>query len=494
MDEGRELTTELTTEITPWPEVEERAVDLFKELIKIDTQNFGEDGTETEAVTAIAKRFDAVGISYEIVEPKPGRGNIVARINGDGSSGKGALCLSAHLDTVKAPKENWEAVGWKHNPFAAVVDDEDGCLYGRGAIDMKNMAAMSATLMCYIKENKITLSRDLIFVGLADEERSDSKYGIKHIVQNKPDLVEADIVLTELGGVSLHMNDIETFSVMVGEKGVAKIKITASGPGGHSSTYHKNNPIAVIGAVADTLTKQRLPLHLVPSGVATIKGISSLLPFAKRILFNQLLSPRFSGYIVDYILSDEQYKILVPLLHNTANPTIIQGGNQANQIPTEASIIVDGRILPGLTVEDIQDDIKSVIGPQRFEPRVSADGEDLPPELHMEVLNYRYSYEQDLESPELIEVIDVIRKVVGQRANGAPTFANLIPGATDLTFYSQHPTKTPICLGFTPARLPPSLKLATLFHGVNERMPVEGFKWGIRVLADVVGELCNAKL
>jgi acetylornithine deacetylase/succinyl-diaminopimelate desuccinylase-like protein len=480
--------------LAEWPEVQEKALDLLKELLKIDTQNYGEDCTEIEAVHVIAREFDKSRIPYEVVEPKPGRGNIVGRIKGDGSSGKGPVCLSAHLDTVKAPREGWEEAGWKHDPFGAVIDEDDGCIYGRGAIDMKHMAAMSVTILCFISDKGIVLSRDLIFAGLADEERVDSEYGIKYLINNRPELIESDIVLTEVGGMSVHMGGNEAVSVMVGEKAPVKIKITARGPGGHSSTYHKDNPIAVIGDVANTLSNTRLPLRIVPAGAATIRSIASHLPFIKRILFTQLLSPNLSDYIADYVLNEEQYKIIMPVLHNTANPTIVQGGNQANQIPSEASIIVDSRILPGLTIDDVQDDIRSVLGPDKFELRRAANGQELPPVLTMEVISYRYAYDQDPNSPEISEVVDVIREVIRERADGASLVVNVLPGSTDLSFYARHPTRTPVCLGFTPTRFPPGLTLTSLFHSVNERIPVDGFKWGVRVLADVIAELCNAKL
>lgn len=468
-----------------WPQIEQKALDLLVELLKTDTQNYGEDGTESEAVEIIKKRFDTSGIEYEIVEPKQGRGNIIARINGNGSSGKGPLCLSAHLDTVKAPKENWKKDGWKHNPFGGEIDEEDSCLYGRGAIDMKHMAAMSITLLCFIKDKNITLSRDLIFAGVADEERGGSYYGVKYLIENRPELIEADIVLTEVGGVSVHNDGKELFSVMIAEKGTAEIKLTAKGPGGHASTIHRKNPIATVGTVAHTLATTPLPLRVVPAGQTTIEDIARQLGFLKGFAFRQLLSPRLNYYVTG-ILTEEQYQVFMPILRNTASPTIIRGGNQMNQIPTEATLSVDCRILPGVTIEQLLDDLQSVIGRDKFE----STQEGSPPELELEVVKYRYSYEQDLTSPEMKEVIDTIKDVVYKHSDGASVITNLLSGTTDLAFYYQHPTKTPICLGFTPTRFPPDMKLVALFHGVNERIPVAGFKWGIHVLGDVVAELC----
>ena len=480
--------------VSEWPEVEEKAIKLLQELIQTDTQNDGENGTETDAVEVIKKRFDASGVKYKTVEPKPGRGNIIARLEGDGSSGKGALCLSAHLDTVKAPTENWEEAGWKHNPFGGEIDEDDGCLYGRGAIDMKQMAAMCVTLVCFMKEKGIRLTRDLIFAGIADEERSDSKYGVKYLIENEPDLIEADIVFTEVGGMSFHSEGREVFPIMFGEKGSAKIKITAFGPGGHSSTYHKDNPIALIGSVAQTLATKRLPLRVVPGGRTTIESMSSLVPGLKGFVFRKILSPRFSDYIVDYLLDESQIQALVPLLHNTASPTIISGGENPNQIPTEASVIVDGRILPGCTIDDLLYDIRQVIGPNLFQTRENPQGEELSPLLKMEVLHYRYPYEQDPTSPAISEVIEILRQVIYDSADGAPIITNIIMGGTDLKFYAEHPTKKPICLGFEPFRLPPGINLVSLFHSVNERIPVDGYKWGLRVLADVVSIICDASI
>ena len=402
--------------------------------------------------------------------------------------------MSGHLDTVRAPSDNWEESGWKHDPYGGVIDEEDGCMYGRGAIDMKHMVAMSVILICLIKEKGIVLSRDLIIAAIADEERSDSTYGVKYLIDNRPELIEADIVITEVGGISYYNEVKEFFSVMIGEKGSSKIQITAKGPGGHGSMYHEDNPIARVGDVANKLTKNRLPLRVVPAGRVTVESIADQLPFFQGLVFRLLLFPPLSGFVADYVLTSEQRVAILPALHNVSNPTVIGGGDQPNQIPTEAWVIIDGRILPGCTIEDLQQDIKSVVGPEKFESYTNSNGEVVPPELHMEVLTYRYSYEQDLTSPDLVSVLNTISQIIAERADGASTIINLISGATDLTFYAKHPTKTPICLGFTPVRFPPNLIFTDLFHGTNERIPVEGFKWGLRALADLVAVLCSAKM
>ena len=477
-----------------WEELEEEALALFKKLLQVDTQNFGDDGSEIEAVKILQEKFDEAGVPYEVVEPRPGRGNIVARITGDASTGKRMLLLSGHLDTVRAPKENWVDAGWKHDPYGAIIDEEDGCMYGRGAIDMKNMVAMSATILCFIKKKGISLTHDLVFAGLADEERTSSKWGVKYLVENRPELIEADVVFNEVGGFSYFMEGRETFPIQIGEKGSAQIKITAHGPGGHGSLYHRENPIATIGEVVQTLHSTRLPLRVNCANRSSIESISSVLPFPKSFVFRQLLNATFSDMIANRLLSEEQMSSLVPLLHNTANPTIIEGGEQVNQIPSFASVIVDSRILPECTVEHVVYDIKHVLGPSRFLPQSGPDGEEVPPELTLEVLCDRNPHFQDPSEAECQAVFDVLRKVLSARAEGSCLITSLIPGGTDSFYYARNPRRKPICLGFSPVRFPEGMPFSKLFHGVNERIPVDGFKWGVRVLTEVVMEITAAKI
>lgn len=478
-----------------WAEIKADTIKLLQQLLQIDTQNFVEEGSETEAVRHLETVFREAGVQYEVVEGKPGRGNIVARVPGDGSLGRGALLLSAHLDTVKAPKENWEAEGWKHDPYGAVIDEEDGCLYGRGAIDMKQMAAMSVVLLCFVKRHNIVLSRDLIFSGVADEENPSSKWGAKYLVQNRPDLVEADIVFNEIGGFTYDIQGTPTVLVQMAEKGCVQVKITARGPGGHGSLYHKTNPVATVGAVAQTLHTTKLPLRITTAATKTVESFASCLPFPKSVVLRQLLNPYLSGVIMNQLVPVSMQYTLAPLLHNTATPIEIGGGGgQANQVPTSAWVKIDARILPECDEEDVVQDIKSVLGPSRFESHHGPDGEAEQAELELEVLASRGPCWQDPDEAGCKEVLSIIRKVVYEKTGGTPISTVLIPGTTDSYWYSQHPSRTPMCIGFTPLRFGPEIKFADLFHGVNERVPIDGLEWGVEVLVDVVLMLCKARV
>ena len=477
--------------------LEEEGLELLRKLLRIDTQNHVEEGTEMEAVLLLKETFETAGVAYEIVEPKPGRGNIVARVPGDGTTGKGAVLLSAHLDTVHAPRENWQDEGWRCDPYGAeTLLDADGhtYLYGRGAIDMKHMAAMAVVVLCFVKRNNVRLGRDLIFAGLADEERSDSTYGVKYLVENRPELVEADVVLNEVGGFSAYLAGKEFFPIQVAEKGSNQLRITAHGSGGHGSLYHSDNPIAKIGEVASTLASTRLPIRYVPANVAFVNSMADLVPFPKSFVFRRVLSPWLADIILDRLVPPELINAISPLLRNTANPTIISGGQHPNQIPTSAWVHVDSRTLPDCSLEDALDDIKGVLGRENFELKPGPEGEELPPDFSIEVLKTRITTCPDLDDPRASEALDVIQEVIESRADGARILPTLIPGGTDSYFYVQNPLKKPVCLGFTPLRLPEGLVFSALFHGTNERIPIYGFKWGITVLAEVVFKLCSAEL
>lgn len=479
---------------TEWNEIEQEAVKILRKLIQMDTQNVGEGTNETIAAKYLKQLLEDSGVECsDVLEQKPGRGNLVARIRGDGNSGLGPVMLSAHLDTVRAPRENWEQEGWKHDPFGAVIDQDDGCLYGRGAVDMKNMAAMSVSVLLFVKRNNIKIKRDLLFAAVADEEAHGSKYGAKYLVENHPDLIEADIIMTEVGGCSSYADGREFFPVEIAEKSSMVVKITAKGPGGHASLPHTDNPIGRIGAICETLSKNRLRHRVTPAARAMLEGISTLLPWYKATVFRQLLSPWMEPYVIEHLLTKAQAQAVIPVLHNIANPTMIQAGEQINQIPTSATVTIDVRRIPGCPVDEILDDIKEVIGKQKFLPSVSPAGEKMAPELSIETIVLPMDgVIQDAADPKVKEALDCIHKVVSSRSGGSPVIPYLLCGGTDMKFFVLHPKKTPVCLGFSPVRIPEGLEFPSLFHAVNERIPVEGFKWGLGVLTEVVFELCNA--
>ena len=199
----------------------------------------------------------------------------------------------------------------------------------------------------------------------------------------------------------------------------------------------------------------------------------------------------FTDVILNRLLTEEQANIFSPLLRNTATPTIIGGGDQPNQIPMTAWMTVNARMLPGCTVDDVVQDIKDMLGLDLFESKRDSNGEEIPPEVTLEVGVSRDAVSADLSDLVCVDAMAVIAETIAKHANGAPIVPSMIPGSTDSYHYSRNARKQPICLGFTPVRFPPDIKFSKVFHGVNERVPVEGFKWGVRVLGEVVFKMCG---
>ena len=486
--------------------VHELAVNLFKDLLRVDTTNYGngEGGNETEAALLIKKIFDEEGISSTIVEKKKGRGNIVARIKSKNPLA-GGLLLSAHLDVVPAP-EDWKSNGWTAAPFSG-EEREDGYIYGRGAIDMKNMAAMSVAVLIAVHRSGVELQRDLIFAGLADEEDG-SHLGATFLVEEHPDLVEADIMFTELGGFSYYMENRLFYPVQVAEKGYVNLRIVAHHPGGHSSISHPHSAIGKIGQVCEKLAKERLPMHKCDSVFKFVESMCKALPFPKSYALRQILRPSFHDFVLDKLLPEENSRTMSPMFHNTVNATIIRGGDKCNVVPNRCEIVVNVRTLPGQSTDDCIKEIKNLIGEKRFhvpENGITAREKNVPEEkinaLHpspkdpsdydftISVMEENSSLLQDESSPEFAAVFQTLKQSLKKFSPEGEMVPYLCPGGTDAKSYASHPCGMK-CFGFSPVHFDnPNVKFQDLFHGTNERVPRKGFLWGLDVLFDAVEDL-----
>ncbi|HZV02367.1 MAG TPA: M20/M25/M40 family metallo-hydrolase, partial [Planctomycetota bacterium] len=220
-------------------ELEDEAVSHLQALLRIDTTN--PPGNEIAAARYVKDVLDKAGIEARIYEPFPGRGNVVARLRapvpqsiGPGDDG-GALLLTSHMDVVPADKERW-----RHPPFSG--ERADGCIWGRGAVDMKSLLALSLALVCDLKRRNVTLRRDIVLVGCADEEMGSEK-GTRWLVAHEPDAIRGEWSLGEVGGFTLHIGGKRAYPVQVAERGIAWLKITAEGKPGHGSMPVDENPV-----------------------------------------------------------------------------------------------------------------------------------------------------------------------------------------------------------------------------------------------------------
>ena len=443
-----------------WPKVEAEAIAHFKALLRIDTTN--PPGNEVAAADYIASVLDAEGIEYQRFEPKPGRGSLVARLRGDGS--KGPLLLNGHLDVVPVDLDFWT-----HPPFDAV--EADGCIWGRGAIDMKNMVTMGLMALLLAKRTGQKLERDLIFAAVADEEAG-SHEGALHLVEEHPEVVRAEYVLNEVGGHTLYMGESRFYPIQVSEKGICWFEMTVDGEPGHGSMPRPDNSVVRLGRALERLGSTRLPQHNLPIVEDFLRALAAGAPFPQNKVLPLLLEPRLAGTLLG-LLEKQNLETAIginAMLRNTASPTMAMAGKKVNVIPSSAKARVDGRILPGQSVEQFLAEVARVVGP----------------EVKLNVFDHHDGTVFDADTP----LYDTICRVLGRRDPGGTPVPYMIPGFTDSFAYARLGAT---CYGFSPVRLGPELNFTRMYHGHDERIPVDGFTWGLRTLWDVVCETCTGR-
>ena len=440
-----------------WAAVEEEALEHLRNLLRLDTTN--PPGNEIRAARYIEAQLAEVGVASEIVEPAPGRASIVARLQSGSGARADGLLLASHTDVVAAEPDHWS-----HDPFAATV--ADGYVYGRGAVDMKHMTAFCLTTVRTLARRKVTLGRDVVLAAVADEEAGCS-WGSRWLAENRPELLEAAYGLNEIGAFSVTLGDVRVFPIQVAEKGVLWLRVTADGSPGHGALPHGDNAIVRIARVIERLERRRLPFHRTPAVETFLKALGKAGGLSTDLVLRAALNGWLSNLVLDRVVPDrERARVFSASLHNTACPTMLRAGTKENVIPSEASVVLDCRLLPGFTQERFLGELKAHLGPL-------AEG------LRFETLNAGEATEVPTDTP----LYQTLRETLERRDPGCIVAPYLVPGYTDAKAYSQLGIKT---YGFAPLMLPPDLPFSELFHGHDERVPVDGFRWGMRTFYEAV--------
>jgi acetylornithine deacetylase/succinyl-diaminopimelate desuccinylase-like protein len=425
-------------------------VDHLAQLIRIDTTN--PPGRETPAAEYLADLFVKAGLEPVLVGAEPERKNVIVRLKGTGEAAP--LLLAAHLDVVPA-----EPSSWTHPPFAGEI--HDGYLWGRGAIDMKQMAVMSALTIIRLKEEGVKPKRDVIFAGVADEEAG-CDMGSKWLVDHHPDLVKAEFALGEVGGFTVRINGAVIYPVMVAEKGAVWMKVRVKGDPGHGSLPKGNNAVGKLGAAIGKLSAARLPHHRTKVVEDYLRAIATTQKFPNSFFLKNLYS--FANLILKKLPDRGAAAALQAALSNTAVPTVLRAGYKTNVVPGVAEAEVDGRTLPTQTSADLIAEIKKV----------------MEEEVEIEILRDMPPVESQAGTPLFQLCCDAVKK----HHPGSTPVPYLAPGFTDAKNWSRLGTQ---CYGFMPVQFPDDgVKFGDLFHGHDERIPVEGLQWGAEVLYDVV--------
>ncbi|BBB41406.1 hypothetical protein BST18_17205 [Mycobacteroides abscessus subsp. bolletii] len=437
------------TSVNPAPEDE--VVDLVSTLIRFDTSNTGELETtkgEAECAWWIQQQLEEVGYTCEYVEAgAPGRGNLFARLPG-ASSDRGALLIHGHLDVVPA-----EAADWSVHPFSGAVND--GYVWGRGAVDMKDMVGMMIAIARYFKRSGIVPPRDLVWAFVSDEENG-GKWGSQWLVDNRPDLFEGITeAIGEVGGFSLTVprregGERRLYLLETAEKGIAWMRLTAKARAGHGSMVHEDNAVTAVAEAVAKLGRHRFPLVLTEAVTQFLGAVAEETGYD----FDPD-SPDLEGTVAKL---GSIGKIVGATLRDTANPTMLKAGYKANVIPATAEAVIDCRVLPG-RLEAFEREVDEIIGP------------DVEREWVQLLPAYETTFDGDL--------VDAMNAAVLEFDPEARTVPYMLSGGTDAKAFARLGIR---CFGFAPLKLPPELDFASLFHGVDERVPVDALTFGTKVL------------
>ncbi len=443
-----------------WAKAEAEAIAHFKALLRIDTTN--PPGNERAAAEYIAGVLAKEGIEHRFFERAPGRASLVARLRGSGKHGP--LLLNGHLDVVPADPDHWT-----HPPFEAV--EADGCIWGRGAIDMKNMVTMGLMSLLLAKRTGLALDRDLIFAAVADEEAG-SHEGALFLCEEHPEEVRAEYVLNEVGGHTLYMGASRFYPIQVSEKGICWFELTAHGEPGHGSMPRPDNSVVRLARALERLGTTRLPQHVTPVVEGFLRTLAAGAPFPQSKVLPLILSPTLAGTLLDLFRKQnlEQAIGIDAMLRNTASPTMLEAGRKVNVIPSSATARVDGRILPGQSLHDFLAQVQAVIGD----------------DVKITVLDHHDGTVFSEKTP----LYDTIVRVLRQRDPDGLAVPYMIPGFTDSFAYARLGAT---CYGFSPVRLGPELNFTRMYHGHDERIPVDGFTWGLRTLWEVIREFAGPR-
>jgi acetylornithine deacetylase/succinyl-diaminopimelate desuccinylase-like protein len=434
------------------PSPSDDVVEVVSRLIRFDTTNTGEPETthgEAECARWVAEQLAEVGLQPEYIESgAPGRGNVFARLEGADRS-RGALLIHGHLDVVPA-----EPAEWSVHPFSGAI--EDGYVWGRGAVDMKDMVGMIIVVARQLKRAGIVPPRDLVFGFVADEEHG-GRYGSHWLVDNRPDLFEGVTeAIGEVGGFSLTVprpdgSERRLYLIETAEKGIQWMRLTARGQAGHGSMVNDQNAVTTLAEAVARLGRHQFPLVLTDTVVEFLGAISEETGLG--------FDPESSDLEGTIEKLGPMARMLKAILHDTANPTMLKAGYKANVIPATAEAVVDCRVLPGRQAA-FEAEVDELIGP------------DVTREWIRDMPSYQTSFDGDL--------VDAMNAALLAVDPDGRTVPYMLSGGTDAKAFARLGIR---CFGFSPLRLPSELDFASLFHGVDERVPIDALRFGTEVLA-----------
>jgi acetylornithine deacetylase/succinyl-diaminopimelate desuccinylase-like protein len=422
----------------------DEAVGLCRELIRIDTTNTGDPATcagERVAAEYVAALLDEVGLDPQLRESAPGRASVVARFAG-ADPGRGALLVHGHLDVVPA-----DAAEWSVDPFGGEL--RDGYVWGRGAVDMKDFDAMVLAVVRDWRRRGVTPPRDLVLCFTADEEAGGT-YGAHFLVDEHPQLLAGCTeAIGEVGGFSYTVSDdLRLYLIQTAEKGISWLRLAARGRPGHGSMVNDDNAVTALAEAVARVGRHRFPLSVTPTVRTFLDQVSELLGIELDPADPETAIAKLSPIAT----------LIGATVRNTANPTRLAAGYKENVIPSRATATIDCRTLPGQR-EEFLAQLREVVGP----------------DIETEFIQDRPAVQTGFDGA----LVDAMAAALRAEDPAARPVPYMLSGGTDAKAFVRLGIR---CFGFSPLRLPADLDFAALFHGIDERVPVEGLQFGVRVL------------
>ena len=419
---------------------------IAQELIRFDTTNFGEGRSngETDAAEYLGALLEQLDLVPEYVDAATGRTSVIARVEGADRT-KPALVVHGHTDVVPADPTNWTV-----DPFGGVI--RDGLLWGRGAVDMKNMDAMIIAALQDILGAGKRPARDLVIAFFSDEENG-GVFGSHYVVDNRPELFAgATEAISEVGGYSVHLNGQRSYLLQTGEKALVWIKLVARGVAAHGSRVIPNNAITKLAEAVATLGRRDWPVHLTATTELLVSELARIMQ----------VDPQKLGPEEIVLSTGTAAGFIQATLRTTTNPTLLKAGYKHNVIPDTAEALIDIRTLPG-EEEQVLAEVRALIGD----------------DIEIVVMHSDIGLENSFDGP----LVDAMIGSLQAHDPGAPVLPYLLSGGTDNKALAKLGIKG---YGFAPLQLPADLDFPAMFHGVDERVPLDALVFGKRVLGDLL--------
>lgn len=437
-----------STASQPTP-IHNQPVKLLQDLIRFNTTN--PPGNEAGCIEYINALLGEAGIPTSILGKTPSRTNLIARLKGSGTAAP--LLLYGHVDVVTTENQTWQ-----HPPFAAEI--ADGFIWGRGALDMKSGVTMFLAAFLKAKADGAELPGDVIFCALADEE-SGGNFGARFLIEEHAELFkDVRYALGEFGGFNMNMAGKRIYPVMISEKQTCGIKMTFHGRGGHASMPVQGGAMAKAARALHLLDRYRLPYHLTPPAHLMIDGIANAIGGIPGLLLRQAANPWLGDIIIKLLGSSGE--VFLPLFHNTVSPTILQASEKINVIPSDVSIGMDGRLLPGFSPHVIEQELRALLGSD-FKLEIS-------------------EFDPGPGKPDMA-LFGSLKKTLETLDPSGVAIPLLLSAVTDARFFTRLGIQT---YGFTPLKLPQDFNFISTIHAADERLPVDALDFGVQAIHQVL--------